>query len=162
MPYALKYTMAFFLGIVRIVLANLIFWLLLGVTFWVVSRVVIRRFLRFFGLARVNSIGIYLSNLWNPQASLTGRTVGYTISLHELQAAQSVEKLFGSSPLRLPDIVRGLVDALWLRRRIQSATDVSPVEEADVDLDRNLVIIGGSMRNSARARYVKVQLPRVS
>jgi hypothetical protein len=90
MPYALKYTMAFFLGIASNVLANLIFWLLLGVTFWVVSRVVIRRFLRFFGLARVNSIGIYLSNLWNPQASLTGRTVGYTISLHELQAAQSV------------------------------------------------------------------------
>ena len=75
--------MAFFLGIASNVLANLIFWLLLGVTFWMVSRVVIRRFLRFFGLARVNRMGIYLSNLWNPQASLTGRTVGYTVTRGE-------------------------------------------------------------------------------
>jgi hypothetical protein len=28
-------------------------------------------------------MGIYLSNLWNPQASLTGRTVGYTVTRGE-------------------------------------------------------------------------------
>jgi hypothetical protein len=153
--------MTFFLGIMSNILANLVFWLLLGVIFWAVSKVVIRRFLRFFGLVRVDRIGVYLSNLWKPQASLTQRPVGYAISLHELRAAQSVEKLFGSATLRLPDVVRGLVDALWLRQRVQCKTDVSPVMGADADLDRNLIIIGSSMRNSVRARYVQAQLPRI-
>jgi hypothetical protein len=151
--------MNFVLGIASNVLANLVFWLLLGMVFWAASRVVVRRFFRFFGLVRVDSIGVYLSNLWNPQTSLTGRGVGYSISLHELRAAQSVEKLFGSAPLRLPDVVRGLVDALWLHRQVQCVTDVSPVKSADADLDRNLIIIGGSMRNSVRARYVQARLP---
>jgi hypothetical protein len=153
--------MTFILGIAGNLFANLAFWLLLGATFWTASRVVIRRFLSFFGLIHVDSIGVYLSNLWNPKASLTGRPVGYSISLHELRAAQSVEKLFGSASLRLPDLVRGLVDALWLRQRVQCTTDVSPVKAADANLDRNLTIIGSSMRNSVRARYVQDQLPRV-
>lgn len=85
--------------------------------------------------------------------------MGYSISLHELRAAQSVEKLFGSAPLRLPDIVRGLVDALWLHQQVQYATDVSPMQAVDADLDRNLIVVGSSMRNSVRARYVQARLP---
>jgi hypothetical protein len=153
--------MTFILGIASNILANLVFWLLLGSVFWAASKVVIRRFLRFFGLVRTDNIGVYLSNLWNPKTSLSGRPVGYSISLHELRASQSIEKLFGSASFRLPDVVRGLVDALWLRRRVQCATDVSPVKAADADLDRNLIIIGSSMRNSVRARYVRDHLPRV-
>lgn len=156
---ALKFTMTFIIGIASSVLANLVFWLLLGMVFWAASRVVTRRFFHFFGLARVDSFGVYLSNLWTPQASPTGRKAGYSISLHELQAAQSIEKLFGSAPLRLPELVRGLVDALWLHRQVQCATDVSPVEASDADLDRNLIIVGGSARNSVRARYVQARLP---
>ena len=151
--------MSFFLGIVSNILANLVFWLLLGLSFWVVSRIVVRRFFRFFGLDRTNSIGVYLSNLWTPQTSMTGRTVGYSISLHELRAAQSVEKLFGSAPLRLPDIVRGLVDALWLRQQVQYVTDVSPLKAVDADLDRNLIVVGGSARNSVRTRYIQAGMP---
>jgi hypothetical protein len=152
---------AFILGIASNVVANLVFWLLLGIFFWVASKVVVRRFFHFFGLVRVDRIGVYLSNLWNPQASLTGRTVGYSISLHELRAAQSVERLFGSAPLRLPEVVRGLVDALWLHRKVQCTTDVSPIKAADADLDRNLIIVGSSLRNSVRARYVHARLPSV-
>jgi hypothetical protein len=139
--------------------ANLVFWLLLGVVFWAASRVVVRRFFRFFGLVRVERIGVYLSNRWNPQVSLSGGPEGYSISLHELRAAQSLEKLFGSAPLRLPDVVRGLVDALWLNRQAQCVTDVSPIKAADADLGRNLIIIGSSVRNSVRARYVQARLP---
>lgn len=149
--------MSFVLGIVSNILANLVFWFLLGISFWVASRIVVRRFFRFFGLDRTSSIGVYLSNLWTPQTSK--RTVGYSISLHELRAAQSVEKLFGSAPLRLPDIVRGLVDALWLRQQVQYVTDVSPLKAFDADLDRNLIVVGGSARNSVRARYVQARTP---
>ena len=93
------------------------------------STAVARRFSRFFGLVRIDRIGIYLSNLWSPQASLlSGRTVGYTVSLDELRAAQSIDKLFGSAPLRLPDMVRGLVDALCLRRQVRCVIDVSPLK----------------------------------
>lgn len=151
--------MAFVLGLVSNIAANVIFWALLGSAFWGASRVVVRRFFRFFGLVRIDSMGVYLSNLWTPQASPSGRSVGYSISLHELRAAQSVEKLFGSAPLRLPDLVRGLVDALWLNRQVRCMTDVCPMKAEDADLDRNLIIVGSSMRNSVRAHYIKAGLP---
>jgi len=85
--------------------------------------------------------------------------LGYTISLHELWAAQSVDRLFSSSSLRLPELVRGLVDALWLRQRVQCAIEVSPVPGGDADLDRNLIVVGSSARNSVRARYIQSGLP---
>jgi hypothetical protein len=152
--------MGFFLGLGSNIAANLIFWALLGSVFWALSLGVARRFSRFFGLVRVDSMGIYLSNLWTPQTSLLGgKREGYTISLHELRAAQSVDKLFGSAPLRLPDLVRGLVDALWLRRQVRCVTDVSPLKAEDADLERNLIIVGSSVRNSVRARYVRARLP---
>ena len=119
--------MGFLLGLASNLVANIVFWVLLGLVFWALSTAVVRRFSRFFGLVRVRSVAVYLSNLWTPQASPSGRTEGYTISLHELRAAQSVDKLFGSAPLRLPDLVRGLVDALWLHRQVQCATEVSPL-----------------------------------
>jgi hypothetical protein len=151
--------MAFVLGVISDIAANVVFWLLLGSVFWGVSTAVIRRFSRFFGLVRIDRIGVYLSNLWTPQSSVSGRTEGYTIDLHEFRAAQSVERLFGSAPLRLPDLVRGLVDALWLNQQVRCATDVSPIDADDADLERNMIIVGSSARNSVRAHYVKVGLP---
>jgi hypothetical protein len=147
--------MGFFLGLVSNVAANLVFWALLGSIFWSISVTVTRRFSRFFGLARVNAVTVYLSNLWTPQLSRSGKTVGYTIALHELRAAQPVDSLFSSASLRLPDLVRGLVDTLWLRGHVRCETAVSPVKAEDADLDRNLIIVGSSARNTVRARYVK-------
>jgi hypothetical protein len=51
--------MAFVLGITSNVLANLVFWLLLGVTFWAASKVAARRFLRFFVLVCVVCVDVY-------------------------------------------------------------------------------------------------------
>jgi hypothetical protein len=150
--------MGFFLGLVSNVAANFIFWGLLGAIFWAISLRVARRFSRFFGLSRVRSVAVIVSNLWTPQASRSGRA-GSTISLHELWAAQAVDRLFSSSPLRLPELVRGLVDALWLRQKVQCAIEVSPVPGGDANLDRNLIIVGSSARNSVRARYVQTRLP---
>jgi hypothetical protein len=151
--------MGFLLGLVSNIVANIVFWVLLGAVFWAFSTAVARRFSRFFGLVRVRSVAVFLSNLWTLEGSPTGRPEGYTISLHELRAAQSVEKLFGSAPLRLPEVVRGLVDALWLRRQVQCATEVCPLQAGDADLDRNLIIVGSAVRNSVRARYVRAGLP---
>jgi hypothetical protein len=151
--------MGFVLGLVSNMAANLVFWVLLGAVFWALATTVARRFSRFFGFVRVNSIAVFLSNLWTPQASRSGGTVGYTIALHELRAAQSVDRLFSSASLRLPDLVRGLVDALWLRGRVRCAIEVSPPKGEDADLDRNLIVIGSSVRNSVRARYVQARLP---
>ncbi len=151
--------MGFLLGLASNLVANIVFWLSLGAVFWAVSTVVVRRFSRFFGFGRVRSVTVYLSNLWTPQLSRSGRQVGYAICLHELQAAQSVDRLFGSAPLRLPDLVRGLVDALWLHRPVQCAIAVSPLKAADADLDRNLIVVGSSARNSVRARYLQARLP---
>jgi hypothetical protein len=155
----LRWGMGFVFGLAGNVAANFVFWALLGITFWAVSATVARRFSRFFGLVRANSVAVFVSNLWTPQASRSGRPVGYTIALHELWAAQSVDRLFGSAPLRLPDLVRGLVDALWLRQRMQCSVEVSPLKGEDADLDRTLIVVGSSARNSVRARYVQAGLP---
>jgi hypothetical protein len=151
--------MGFVLGLASNIAANIIFWVLLGGIFWALSLGVARRFSRFFGLGRIDEMGIYLSNLWVRQAGMSDRREGFTISLHELRAAQSVERLFGSASLRLPDLVRGLVDALWLRRHVRCVTDVSPLKAEDADLDRNLIVVGSVMRNSVRARYLQASIP---
>ena len=153
--------MSFLIGLGSNTVANVLFWALLGALFWVVSTVVARRFSQFFGLNRTARVAVYLSNLWKPESSPSGRSEGYTISLHELRAAQSVDKLFGSAPFRLPDLVRGLVDAIWLRHQVQCVTDVCPLRAEDADLGRNLIIVGSSARNSVRARYVRAGLPSV-
>jgi hypothetical protein len=149
--------MGFLLGLASSVAANIIFWLLLGIVFWAASTVVARRFSRFFGLYNIRSIAVYLSNLWSPEQSR--REKGYTISLHELRAAQSVDQLFASAPLRLPELVRGLVDAVWLRHPVRCVVEVSPPGTESVDLDRNLVIVGSSARNSLRASYIRTGVP---
>jgi hypothetical protein len=143
--------MGFILGVVSSIVANLVFWVGLGAVFWAAGSVVARRFSRFFGLTRIGQVGIYLSNL-------SDKPAGATISLHELRAAQSVDRLFGSSPLRLPDLVRGLVDALWLRQKVRVTIEVSPVSGAAVR-DRNLLIVGSAARNPVRAQYVRAGLP---
>lgn len=144
--------MGFLLGLASNFVANLVFWVVLGSAFWAMSSVIARRFSAFFGLTRVDNVGIYLSNL-------SAKPEGAAISLHELRAAQSIDKLFGSAPLRLPEVVRGLVDALWLRQKVRCAIEVSPGTASAAALDRNLIIIGSSARNSVRARYVRSRLP---
>lgn len=151
--------MGFLLGLISNMVANIVFWMLLGIAFWLLTTTITRRFSRFFGLTRVNSVAVVLSNLWTPQLTRSGRTTGYTISKHELWAAQAVGRLFSSASLRLPDIVRGLVDDLWLRGRVQCAVEISPLPDESADLDRNLIVVGSSARNSVRGHYVRSRLP---
>ena len=151
--------MGFALNTLSNVVANLVFWVLLGVTFWSIGLVSARRFTSFFGLRNSNGIVIYLSNLYSSGTNPSGRSDGRTISIHELHGAQSVDRVLASAPLRLPELVRGLVDSIWLRGKIESDVVVSPLDRASIDFSRNMVVIGSGVRNSARAHYLNARLP---
>lgn len=152
--------MTFLLDVVSNVVANAAFWLLLGATFWLVSRFSQARFNRFFGTSSTGRVVVVLSNLW--KAAESRRPVGYTISLHESLAGQRINALLAAAPLRLPEAVRGLVDALWLRSRTECVLEVSPPTGGDLDVSGTLIVIGGSGRNSVRGRHLEQGLPRAA
>ncbi|WP_405180920.1 hypothetical protein OG225_06950 [Nocardia sp. NBC_01377] len=143
--------MSFLLEVATNLLANIVFWLLLGFLFFMGSRTVESKMVRFFGLGRSRQIQVLLSNLAEPYPDGRPR---YSLSLHEFQAAQSVHKLFGAAPLRLPELVRGLVDGIWLHRQVQCQVDVSPNTSssiaAETALAKSCIVVGGASRNSVR------------
>ena len=151
--------MGFAIGTLSSIAANLIFWVLLGVAFWSIGLISARRFAYFFGLRNSTGIAVYLSNLYTSGISLIGRPDGRTISIHELRGAQSVDRVLGSAPLRLPELVRGLVDSIWLRGKIESDIIVSPLDPAGIDFSRNMIVIGSAVRNSVRGYYLGRRLP---
>ena len=149
--------MAFLLGLVSNVLANVVFWLGLGALVWLVASIARRRFVDFFGLGRDGQITVHLSNLWDPAS--TAGPVGYTISRHEFQVTRTVNQLFGSASMRLPEMARGLVDGLWLRQIPQPDVVISPADGSQVSIATSSIIVGGATRNAARALYVDSALP---
>lgn len=149
------YARAVGLEILSNALGNLVFWLAAGLLFWVVSRVVQRRVIRFFGLDNQSTVTITLSNLWSPTPGAT--QAKYMISLHESWASQSISSLFGRAPLRLPDIVRGFVDSLWLRSPVQVRTLVSnPLLAGTLGPGCN-VVVGAAKKNRGRSDLVAAE-----
>lgn len=148
--------MAFIVDIVSNIVANVIFWLGLGLAFWMASRMGQSRFIRFFGVDDSGQISVVVSNLWDPAHS---RAKGYSISMHESLAAQSISVLLHATPVRLPELVRGLVDSLWLRSKIASRIEVSHPKNGDYRSAGSLVVIGGSARNSVRSKHIEQGVP---
>lgn len=143
------------------VIANIVFWIGLGLAAAGTVRVGQRRFRRFFGLETNQQLVVCLSNVWNRSASTRPR--GYSVTLHELRASEAVNRLFGSASFRLPDMVRGLVDAIYLGgHRYDFRTTVSPPAPDDpkqfTELSGNLVVVGGARRNSVRRLYLDENL----
>ena len=151
--------MGFAISTLSNIAANIVFWVLLGALFWSAGLISARRFIRFFGLRDAQAITVYLSNLYVPSISLSGRSDGRVISIHELRAAQAVDSVLGSAPLRLPELVRGLVDSIWLRGKVRSNTVVSPLDPAAIDLSHNMIVVGSAVRNSVRDSYLTARLP---
>lgn len=146
------------MGALSNVFANMVFWLGLGVAAWSATAVSRRRFLYFFGLRRgAETLTVYLSNLWSQETS--SRPVGYSISMHEFKAAQCVGRLFGDAPLRLPEMVRGLIDEVWIRRVVQPNVEVSSIDPTQVSFSNSALVIGSATRNSVRAAFVDNGLP---
>lgn len=143
---------SFLVGVLGNIVANIAFWGLLGGVFWGLGKGAQARFLRFLSLGETSRITVMVSNLWQPGHSR--RKIGFTISKHELLAAQAVSSFVGKAPGRLPDIVRGLVDQLWLRSRVQCAIDVSPPDLDQPEPSDCLVVIGGAARNSYRRHFL--------
>jgi hypothetical protein len=116
------------------------------------------RFSRFFGVDQSSLIVIVLSNVWKREAS--SRPIGFSISMHESLAAQSINSLLATAPMRMPELVRGLVDSLWLRTRIRCKVEVSPPEDGDVESVGSVITIGAAGRNSVRRKHLAAGIPR--
>lgn len=145
-------------GIAENLLANLVFWLGIGAFAYAIALMIERRLLSLFGLERGGVVDIHLSNAaQNLPITSDGRR-RRTLSLHESWAGASLASLFGSAPLRLPDVVRGLVDAIWLRDRIRARISVSSfLPQASGDC---LIVVGASSRNESRRRLIGEGVPR--
>lgn len=75
------------------VVANLIFWLGLGVIVGLIVRFGEYDFQNFFGLRTNKYLTACLSNLWSNDTSRRPR--GYAVALHELRASEAITRLFG-------------------------------------------------------------------
>lgn len=148
--------MDFLLNLTSNILANAIFWLGLGFVAWLAIQITQSRFLNFFDLKTNRRLAVYLSNLWKPK---TERPEGYIISEHEFRASESINRLFGSTPFRLPELVRGLVDSFWLGSALAVNTTVSPITTDKIAFSSNMIIIGGISRNIVRRYYVHTSSP---
>lgn len=137
--------------------ANLAFWLGLGLVVGLTVRFGQRKFQKFFGLGVNKYLTVYLSNLWSTEISRRPR--GYAVALHELRALEAITRLFGSASFRLPDIARGLVDTIWTGSRgYEFQTAVSPAMTEDPrkfeHLATNLIVVGAASRNSIRKLHI--------
>ena len=159
-------TVTFLIDVITNVVANIVFWIWLGLTFAAYGKIVQERFRNFFGLTKELRLTICLSNLWS-QTSSPQRDIGrarYYIGLNELKASQSILTLFGTSRFRLPDMVRGLVDTMWSSSIRNVDTIVSdPLghkgNEVQSSPAGSLVVVGGSSFNLRRRTFVQLELP---
>lgn len=146
------------------VTANLIFWMGLGLVAAAYVRTSQRRFRRFFGLVENARLSACVSNLWS--TAVSSRPRGYTVSLHELRASESINRLFGTASFRLPDMVRGLVDTIYLGGQSYNFhTTVSPTPSDGTatfqDFASNLIVIGAASKNCIRHDYVTRSLVQI-
>ena len=147
--------MAVFEEVIVSVVADSIFWLLVGFVSWIAIKASQKKFLSFFGLENGKPIHIYLSNLW---VASQEKPIGYLISGHEFKVTESINGLFGSLPFRLPEIVRGIVDNFWVGNKLKKKYFVSPQKMEGFHFS-NMIIIGGQVRNIVRQYYVTKNSP---
>jgi len=136
-------------------LAQFLFWLFAGILVLLYTRLTnVRRFRQFFGLYKDSNIVIYLSNMKLKGASdLQIDPKDRGVSLEELRAVQSIYSLFGRTPLRVPELVRGLVDGYFIPGPTKVATEPSPITADDLRFT-NMIVIGSARHNSVREHYL--------
>lgn len=147
--------MDFLANLINNILANIIFWFGFGFLIWLVIRITQSRVLKFFGLETNRTLVVYLSNLWKPT---TEKPEGYVLSEHEFRAAESINSLFGGTPFRFPEFVRGLVDSFWIGKKLNITTTVSPLT-TDGIVFTNMIVVGAIPRNSVTRYYVNTGAP---
>jgi hypothetical protein len=139
-------------------LADLLFWLGLGLIVWLTVRLTQRRFLDFFGVRESRRLTVHLSNLWDPRR---GDPQGSVLAGHEFRVIRTVAGLFGDAPFRLPDLVRGLVDSFFLGQKVDFSVEVSPLSAKEIGFSdlNSLMIVGATPKNSVRRHYFESGLP---
>lgn len=142
-------------NVIASLIANGIFWVLLGVMVWFSYVLPVRRrFEKFFGLNNSTSVNIYLSNLWDP----AGRGVqkwGNIIAGQELDAARTINNALSSASPGIPEMVRGFVDNIWLKDKFNVSIKVSPKKYENPLSNNNLIVIGATTKNSVRRHFIE-------
>lgn len=133
------------------IVSDLILWLGLGLLVFLWLRVRKSKFLSFFGIEKNQKLVVYLSNLWQESEN---NPAGEIIAGSEFRVGQSIQSLFGKTPFRVPDLVRGLVDELWSSQEVDYTIRVSPLDIQSVEFT-NMIIVGASPKNSIRRYYLK-------
>ena len=112
-------------GIIINLVSDILFWFILGIvvyfSYLLPSK---KRFETFFGLNYDKKIRVYISNLWDPEVKTN--QWGEIVAGQELKAAESINNLFAHTPSSFPELVKGLVDKLWLRGGADVEIKVSP------------------------------------
>lgn len=133
------------------IVSDLILWLGLGFAVFLWLRIRKSKFLGFFGIEKNQKLIVYLSNLWQQSDN---NTEGRIIAGSEFGVAQTIQSLFGKTPFRVPELVRGLVDELWSGQELDHAIEVSPAENQSI-VFTNMIVVGASPKNSVRRYYLK-------
>lgn len=153
--------MTFSASVLGSLLASIIFWLGLGGLFWLLTWMTEKRLRRFFGLHRSRVVEVHLSNTsLNDPPTSDRRGIRRTLSLHESWAGAAVTQMFQRAPMRMSEMARGLVDALWLRDMIQTRIQVGegdPSEDCEC-----LIVVGGTTRNLTRRKLVESESVRAA
>jgi hypothetical protein len=131
------------------ILAEILFWLGFGILCYLAIRLAQGRFLDFFGVRGSRKLLVYLSNLWQGRE---GEPNGSVVSGQEFRATRTVAGLFGDAPLRLPELVRGLVDVLFSGDKVDVSIDVSPLLHEELRFT-NMIVVGATAKNCVRRYY---------
>jgi hypothetical protein len=133
------------------IFSDLVLWLGLGLLVYLWLKIRKHKFLRFFGVEKNHKLVVYLSNLWQQSKN---NSEGIVIAGSEFRVAISIQSLFGKTPFRVPELVRGLVDELWAGQELDYAIKVSPLELNLIEF-KNMIVVGASPKNSVRRYYLK-------
>lgn len=140
------------------VVASVVFWVLFGLAVYLFAQLSRKRFVKLFGDR--STTPILLSNAWVP--GVTTRPIGYLLSLHEMNAGLAITSLFARAPIRLPEIVRGLVDGIWLPNSISCPLEVAEPTEDPAQAERAGFVVGSALRNSVRRELLNQSVPSAS
>lgn len=133
------------------IISDLILWLGLGLIVFLWLRIRKSKFLSFFGIEKNQKLIVYLSNLWQQSDN---NPAGEIIAGSEFPVGQSIQSLFGETPFRVPELVRGLVDELWSGQVLDYTIRVSPLDIESIEFT-NMIIVGATPKNSVRRYYLQ-------
>lgn len=133
------------------VFSDLILWFGLGLVVFLWLKMRKYKFAGFFGIEKNQKLIVYLSNLWQFSKN---NSEGMIIAGAEFRTAQTIQSLFGTTPFRVPQLVRGLVDELWAGQEFDIDIKVSPIDPDSIEFS-NMIVVGASPKNSIRRYYLK-------